>query len=239
MQAEHSIARDPIFLVVAGCFALLTTALPAVFGHPWLLVGLQTAVLTILLGVALRSGSMTPAVQTLVVWSVAQAFIVILLTYFFADQVERAIRDGFALRTGTVEWLYTDAVVPFDIQAAPMRRVWEFAGVTLGSIVTGGLVGVWTLLETVNRSAFAAGALLSSLTDEVAFPVAFFPWSILRTAGYLGIVAVCAEPMWTGNWSLARIWRERRMMIIISLGILLVALLFERFFAAGWRALFV
>ncbi len=239
MQAEHSIARDPIFLVVTGCFALLTTALPAAFGQPWLMAGLQTAVLTILLGVALRSGSATSAVSTLAVWVLAQALIIMLLTYFFGDQVERAIRDGFALRAGTIEWLYTDAALPFEVQAAPMRRLWEFAGVTLGSIITGGLIGVWTLLETVNRSAFAAGALLSSLTDEVPFPVALFPWSFLRTAGYIGIVAVCAEPMWTGNWSLTRIWRERRKMILISLGLLLAALLLERFFASGWRALFV
>ncbi len=244
MNSEYSVARDPLFLAAVGVFAILTTVIPAFFGQAFLLILLQSVTLTILLGVALRTGSaggadaMVATFRMLVLWVLIQAFVIGGLAYAAGDRVDGAIRDGFDLSTATLEWLYTDVAYPGTEQTTPLARLIAFLAVTAGSYVSGGLIGVWTLLQTVNQTAFVSGRLVANLDQGVSVLVVFFPWAMLRIAAYIGFVALFAEPLWTGNWSPVRIWTERRTLLLTSFGLLILALVLEYALPGPWRGLF-
>ncbi len=245
MNSEYSVARDPLFLAAVGVFAILTTVIPAFFGQAFLLILLQSVTLTILLGVALRTGSaggadaMGVTLRMLVLWVLTQALVIGWVAYAAGDRIDGAIRDGFDLSTSTLEWLYTDVAYPGTEQTTPLARLIAFLAVTAGSYVSGGLIGIWTLLQTVNQTAFVSGKLLANLDQGVFALVVFFPWAMLRIAAFIGFVALFAEPMWTGNWSPARIWTQRRTLLLASLGMLILALLLEYMLPGPWRSLFV
>lgn len=239
MQPSYSLARDPIFYITVGFFAFLTTSLPTVIGQPNFLPLVQTLALFIFLLVPLRQGLIRQALWVMAIWLSIQFMVVTALTWFLEARAERAFHDGFQYRMAYVAWFYraADAIRPDSFTAVPFSRLLELVGVLLGSLISIGLVGIWFLVKSVNLAAYNMGVLLVALNSAIGLLLALPIWSLLRIAGYAGLVILLSEPGITGVWQPSYYWRTRQQMIVIAGGLLLGGLLLELFLPDLWRLL--
>jgi hypothetical protein len=237
MPKAYSLLSDPLFYIMLGFFALLTTVLAAGLGQPRFLPISQSIVLFAFLTVALRRGLVRPALYTVGLWLIVQIGAMIGTTMFAPQQSEQAIADGFAYRTSLNAWLYGVEALPAGLVVAPRDRLFEIVGILVGSLVSGGLVGLWFLMRAVNLVAYGAGALWQQ-TGSLTGLLAGLPlWSLLRLAGYAGFVILLAEPFFTGNWRLHHYWTERRRLLLASTLLLILGLLLELILPGVWRTL--
>lgn len=236
-DTEYSIARDPLFLITAAFFAPLTTVGPALLGQHRLMPMMQALALVAFMAVALRQRAPRRALLVVAIWVALQLVVMIALGALASGSVEQAIPDGFALHSGLLEWAYTDVRAPGGVQATPLQRLLELVIVLAGSLLTGGLVGAWVLVRTVNQTGFAIGVLLSEL-EGVGFLVALLPWALLRIAAYTGIVTLLAEPLWSRNWSPGHYLSQRRQLVLISIILLIISLALEAILPPIWPGLF-
>ena len=119
-----------------------------------------------------------------------------------------------------------------------MARIVELLGVTLGSLLSVGLIGIWFLVRALNLAAFNTGVLLVVSDKPLAFLEAIPFWSLLRIGGYAGFVILLAEPLLTSNWNPLFYLRERRRLLLVSIILTLVGLLLEVILPDFWRTLF-
>ena len=239
MQRSYSLAHDPLFYITVGFFACLTTGLPAVIGQPNFMPILQTVALFIFLLIPLRQGLIRQALWVLALWLVLQFSVVVTLTWLLETRVETAFHDGFHYRMAYIAWFYgaESALRPDSFSAAPSARLLELLGILVGSLVSGGLIGVWFLVKSANLAAYGMGALLVSLKSMAALLLALPLWTLLRIAGYAGLVTLLSQPLLTSNWQPLSYWRSQRRLITIAGGLLLLGLLLELFLPDLWRLL--
>ncbi|MEZ4868429.1 MAG: hypothetical protein R3C14_44280 [Caldilineaceae bacterium] len=239
MTKPYSLAHDPLFYITVAVFALLTTGLPVGIGQPNFLPLVQTAALFIFLVILMRQRLVKQALFLMALWTVLQFTTVVTLTWLLGERVERAFHSGFQLRMAYAEWLYNNASRPDSFIAHPLARVLELAGVTLGAVVSGGLLGVWTLVRAVNLAAFSVGAILLAFGNSLSAFVTGVPlWSLVTLAGYLITVVLLSEPLLTSNWNPLYYWRERKRLLLLALGLIVLGLLLEIFLPTPWRTLF-
>jgi hypothetical protein len=222
MTQEYRLTRDPVFFVMAAFFALLTTATPALFGQMHFMPISQTLVLSIFMGIAVRRGDLRSALTVVYVWLLVSMSALILLTLVAPSQVERAFDDGFMVRAMTSEWYFTNSPLPASFAAEPIPAALEIAGVTLGALFTGGVVGVWSLVRMANLAAFITGHLLGILGGPLWIFVALPVWSLLQVAGAGGLVVLFAEPLLVDRFGLGR-WFTRRRRALAIFGVLYAA----------------
>lgn len=239
MQPSYSLARDPIFYITVGFFALLTTGLPLAIGQPNFLPILQTLSLFIFMLIPLRQGLLRQTLWVFALWLVLQFSVVVTLTWFLEARAEHAFYDGFQYRMDYIAWFYgaKAALRPDSFGAMPLARLIELGGVLLGSLVSGGLIGIWFLVKSVNLAGYGMGALLLSLKSTAALFLALPIWTLLRIAGYAGLITLLSEPLLTSKWQPLFYWRHRRRLILIAGGLLLLGLLLELFLPDLWRLL--
>jgi hypothetical protein len=237
MQTKDSLLHDPLFYITLGFFALLTTGLAAALGQPRFLPISQTVALFVFLTMAIRRGMVREAVWILVVWIVLQIATLSVVTRLVPGQVEQAISNGFFYRTDFLAWFYGGEALPASLAVQPATRLIELAGVLLGSLVTGGLLGVWFLVRAANLAAYSAGALWQD-SGFVGHLFAGLPlWTLLRLAGYGGFVVLLAEPLFAGRWSPGYYWQHRRRLILSSATLLVLGLILELLLPSLWRTL--
>ncbi len=222
-----SITRDPVYYITAAFFALLTTAVPALMGQPRFMPAVQTLGLTVLMVVALHHHNPGGALRIMALWLPVQFIVLVLLTRLFGAQVEHAFTDGFAYRGAITAWFFGGGPLPGSLAVEPIRRVVELAAVSIGSVVSAGLVGVWVTVSQTNRAAYGMGVLLRSLVNggDAFFTVPL--WSLVRIAGYAGLVVLLAEPLLTYTWSPSVYWRTRRRLILVAVTLIVAGLLLE------------
>lgn len=239
MQPSYSLARDPLFYITIGFFAFLTTGLPTVIGQPNFLPIVQTVALFIFLLIPLRQGLIRQGVWVMALWLGIQFVLVTTLTWFLEARAERAFHDGFQYRMAYIAWFYgaADAIRPDSFTATPLARLVELLGVSLGSLATVGLLGIWFLVKSVNLAAYNMGVLLVAMESAIGLLLALPIWSLLRISGYAGLVILLSEPGITGIWNPRHYWRTRQRLIIIAGGLLLGGLLLELFLPDLWRLL--
>jgi hypothetical protein len=103
------------------------------------------------------------------------------------------------------------------------------AGIIFGSLVTSGLAGIWLLIRLINQSASGTGILLASLANPAQSLLVIPYWTLLRAAGYAGLIVLCAMPLLTYTWSPSYYWQNHRRAISISVALILLGLLVELF----------
>lgn len=240
MSQRYSLVNDPIYYVTVVLFALLTTGLPAVIGQPIFMPLAQTLALFTFLIIPLRQGLIRRAVLVMALWLVTQFVVILVVTLWVEQRVQEAFADGFLYRMAYVNWFYAagDALRPDGFVVRPLARLLELIGITVGSLFTLGLVGIWFLVRAVNLTAFSMGALMLAVGEATAIIAALPLWSLIRIAGYAGIVIVLAEPLLTSNWNPLFYLRERRRLLLVSVILLLLGLLLELFLPDLWRTLF-
>jgi hypothetical protein len=54
-------------------------------------------------------------------------------------------------------------------------------------------------------------------------------WTLLRAAGYAGLIVLFAMPLLTYNWSPSYYWRHHRTLILISTGLVILGFIVELF----------
>jgi hypothetical protein len=240
MTQRYTIANDPIFYVTVAFFALLTTGLPAVVGQPIFLPIVQTLALFAFMMVTLHQGLLRQTYLVVALWLSIQFLVILLATLLVEGRVQLAMPDGFTYRMAYAEWFYSAPGVlrPDSFSAQPVMRVVELLGVTIGSLVSVGLIGVWFLVRALNLAAFTMGSLLHVIDSPGALLGAFPLWTLLRIGGYAGLVILLAEPLLTSNWRLPFYLRERRRLLLIAVTLTLLGLLLELILPGAWRTTF-
>jgi hypothetical protein len=237
MQKRYALDRDPLFYITLAAFALLATGLPAGLGQWRFLPLLQTVVLTIFIAIPLRQGNLNGALLVVFLWLTLSMATILVMTWLFSGQVERAFEDGFLHRAAFSEWYYADGVLPASFQSQPVASIVEIAGILLGSLLTWGVVGVWFLMRLANLAAFSAGSLLLTLQNPFLIFIALPLWSILQIVGGGGLVVLLAEPLIRGNFmaGLRRLAGERRAMLMLFGAIFVIGILLEIVLPAFWH----
>lgn len=237
MTRPYSLVQDPIFYITVGFFALLTTGLPAALGQPNFLPSIQTLALFIFLLIPLRKGLLREALLVLAIWLTLQFVLMVVLTWLMQANVERAFHGGFQYRMDATAWLYSAAGVerPDSFIAYPGARLLEVLGILIGSIISGGVIGIWFLVKSVNLAGYTMGVWLVAIGSGVGLILALPLWTLLRIGGYAGLVALLGEPLLTGNWQLPYYWHTRRRLLIRAGALLLMGLALELFLPALWQ----
>lgn len=239
MQRSYSLAHDPIFYITVGFFAGLTTGLPAAIGQPNFLPIVQTLALFIFLLIPLRQGLIRQALIVLGLWLAIQFALIVTLTWLLEANVERAFHDGFQYRMDYIAWFFgaPTALRPDSFGVQPLSRLIEVLGVLTGSLISGGLIGIWFLVKSVNLAAYGMGALVVALKSPASLLIALPLWSLLRIAGYAGLITIFSEPLLTNNWQPHFYWRNHRRLLVAAGLLLLLGLLSELFLPDLWRML--
>lgn len=235
MERAYQLSRDPVYFLMAAFFALLTTGLPAIMGQPRFMPLSQAVVLTLFLAIAVRGGDMRSGIAIVLLWLATSMTILVILTWFAPDQVERAFDNGFMQRAMTSEWYFARSPLPGSIAGEPVATVVEVAGVILGALLTGGLVGAWFVVRMANLAAFSAGHLLGIFGNPLLIFIALPIWSILQIAGAGGLVALCSEPLLSGRFALGSWLPRRRRLLAIFGAIYALGLLAEAILPAFWH----
>lgn len=234
---NYRLHRDPIYYVTVGFFALITTGLPAVLGQPRFMPLAQAVALTVFLFIPLRQRDLRSALNVVFLWLALQVTLLVTLTWFAPVQIERAFDDGFLYRTSFAEWYFANSPLPASFATQPLPALVEILGLLGGSLLTGGLVGVWFLVRMANLAAFGAGSLLLALESPLWLPVALPPWSLLQLAGGAGLVVLLAEPLASGGLAagLRHLAGERRRPLLTFGALYLAGLLLELVLPAFWH----
>lgn len=226
---NDSITYDPIYYSTAGFFALLTSALPALMGQPRFLPILQTVTLTIFVAVTLHHRNPRGAIKVMAVWLPIQFIVLTLLTRFFGAQTEAAFTNGFVYRGAIAAWFFAGAPYPDGFVISPLSHLLEVVGIVIGSLATAGLVGIWILVRLINQAAYGTGILLTSLQTSWHALLVIPYWTLLRAAGYAGMIVLCAEPLLTYNWSPSHYWLNHRKLILVSVALIVLGFVLELF----------
>lgn len=237
MAERYTLIHDPLFYITVGFFALLTTGFPAIIGQPLFMPLIQTLVLFIFLSIPVRQRLLPQALLVMGVWYVVQALTMLSLTLFFANYVQYAFADGFTYSMQYAEWFYSvpDVLRPDSFAAQPVGRTVELLGILLGTLLSGGVIGIWFFVRALNLTIFSMGGLMLVMENSAALLAALPLWGILRTLGYAGAVVLLAEPLLTGNWNPFYYWRNRRQLIIATSALVVAGLLLEFLLPDFWR----
>lgn len=240
MQQRYTIANDPIFYITVAFFALLTTGLPALVGQPIFLPIVQTLALFALMMVTLHRGLLRQTLVVVGLWLAIQFIVVLLATLLAEQRVQLAIPNGFTYRQAYAEWFYgvPGVLRPDSFAAHPIARLLELIGVTAGSVLSVGLIGVWFLVRALNLAAFTMGSLLHVIDSPGALLGAFPLWTLVRIGGYAGLVVLLAEPFLNSDWKRTFTLPARRRLLLIAGGLTILGLLLEFILPGAWRATF-
>jgi len=237
MQQRYELNRDPVFFAMAAFFALLVTATSAALGQLRFMPLLQAASLTVFLLIPLRKRDLRSALIVVFLWLAFSMLAILALTWFVPEQMERAFENGFLHRAAFSEWYYAGSPLPASFATQPVPSLVEIAGILLGSLLTGGLVGAWFLVKMANLAAFSAGSLLLTMDSLLLLPIALPLWSLLQIAGAGGLVVLLAEPLTSGRFAagMGDLFRVRRRPLLICGAIYLLGLILELILPAFWH----
>jgi len=237
MQTERSynLIQDPLYYVTVIFFILITTVPPALIGQPTFLPLAQGISLTLFAALAVRRGSLRQALIVVGLWLALQFLLMTAMTWLLPTRLDLAFVNGFNLRTATLQWFYTGLGYPHSLAVRPGSVLMEVAGVLLGSLATGGLIGAFFIVRAVNFAAFGMGGLLAAGTGIVAaLPI----WTLIKVAGYAGTFILFSRPLLTGNFSPSTLLSQNRRLLMVSLGLIGGGLLLEYFLPGLWSGWF-
>jgi hypothetical protein len=235
-QPAYRLLNDPLFFITLLVLAILATIFPLALGQKLLMPLVQTLILTAFVAVALRQQRLDRALQILILWFVVELSLVALFTWFFPNRSENALRNGFDYHTSFLEWFYANGAAPSSLVNSFGGRLLEMVAVVIGTTVSGGLAGIWAMVNMVNQAGFSIGWLIHPETPLFKAILAGAPiWTIVRLAGYCGVVLLCAPPLLTGDWSWRALFAQQRRLWMITLVLLALALGLEKTTPGLWR----
>ncbi|MCX6045287.1 MAG: hypothetical protein NT075_09240 [Chloroflexi bacterium] len=237
MQKQYSLVYDPIFYIMLVIIALLATALPAGMGQPRFLPLIQTIGLFVFLLVPLRQRLVRPAIGVLCIWLLVQSLTLVGLVWLAPGQVEHAIGDGFIYHETYLQWFFAGGHPPDSLLVQPGNRLIELAGVLLGALASGGLIGIWFLVRAVNLTSYGIGGVMVALGGWQHFLAALPLWNLVRLAGYAGFIVLFAGPLLTSDWSL-QYYRTKSRLLLVATLLLILGLGLEFILPGLWRSLF-
>lgn len=234
----QTLLSDPIFYVMLVVFVLISTALPALLGQARLLPLMQAVALTAFVAVAARHRSVKHAIDIMTIWLAIQFVLLLVLALVVNARVEQAIGNGFLFRAEMAEWAFADGVLPASWLDQPINRLIELFGITVGSALSGGLIGIWSVVRTVDLAAFSAAGFLLTPGTLAGLLVGLAPWTVLHIAGAVTLIAVLAQMLWTNTWSPRIYLTDYRRPLAVGVLLLLAAVLAEFALSPLWRAFF-
>lgn len=231
----YALVNDPIYIITVAVFALITTGLPTIVGQFRFMPIIQALSLAVFLGLALRRGNLRSGLRVLMVWVGVQMLTMLILVIVLPPHLsERALAGGFAHRQSLLEWMYAAAPYPNGLLAAPVAYLIEFLGIVVGTLLTGGLVGLWFFMRLVNFTAFSMATMTILANGPAAPLVPVLVWNLLRLAGYLCLIPILAQPVLRGQWNLRIYWTRHPRLIMLGFALLIGGLLLEPVLTPLW-----
>lgn len=232
---KYNLTGDPLFYLTVIFFVGITTLPPALIGQPTFLALAQAGALALFAGLAGRRGGVRQAATVTALWLFVQMGLILLLTWLFPERLDLAFGNGFNFRTAYLEWFYTGQDLPRSVLTSPTATLIEIAGVILGTLATGGLVGAWFLVRAANFAAFGMGGLLAGGESLLAvLPI----WTIIKVAGYGGLFILLSRPLLVDGGAIAPLLGSQRRGLLISIGLLGSGLVLELFLPGLWSSWF-
>ena len=235
---EQTLLSDPVFYVMLVVFVVISTALPALLGQSRLLPLVQAGALTGFVAVAARHRSVKHAIAIMAIWLTIQFVLLLVLALVVNSRVEQAISNGFLFRTEMAEWAFGNGILPASWGDQPLNRLIELIGITIGTALSGGLIGIWSIVRAVDLAAFSAAGFLLTPGTPAGLLIGLAPWTVLHVAGAVTLVAVLAQMLWTNTWSPAFYLANNRRSLTVGVLLLLAAALAEFVLSPLWRAFF-
>jgi hypothetical protein len=234
---DYQLTRDPVFYIMIGFFALVTTGVPGLLGQPNFMPIAQAIGLTVFAAIPLRRGELKNALGVVILWLGIQLLIMTSITMLAPLPASRAIADGLSYRMDLVTWAYAGNELPRSLLDAPLARLGEVAGVLVGSLLTGGLVGSWFLVRAVDLLGYSIGTLTYEVTPGLGLLLGLAPWRLLTIAGYSGFFLLLAQPILTNRWQPGYYLKEQRRLVLWSVALLVAGLLLEALLPGIWQNL--
>lgn len=224
-KEHHSITNDPIYYVTVIFFILITTALPALLGQPRFLPIIQTLALAFYTMLPLRHRNLRGAILVITLWLTLQFLTIAILTALLPARIESAFTDGFIFRGQITAWFFAGAPNPNALTF--IGALIELLTVTLGSLITAGIAGIWILTTTTNEAAYSVGILSRTIINPAQFFLIIPYWALLRTAGYAALTLTCAMPLLTYIGNPSYYWQHYRKLILVGLILVVLGILAE------------
>jgi hypothetical protein len=239
--STYHVLDDWVVYVVIFLGTVLTTGLPVLLGQQLCLPLLNGLVIAPLFIWALRAGRPRRAIELGLFWAVCQTVSTVAATLLLPELASRAIWDGLSFRTEMFTWIDHGQGRPgmpaaFLPQAA--RNYGIFAAL---SLATGGMAAFVFLAKLLNTFNFYVATLVQHVASPLLLALAAWPtWLIIRLVGFMVTGAVLAEPVavldlrpdWWRRW-----WQERRRLLAIGLGILLLSIVLQLLLSPIWPAM--
>lgn len=234
----YHVLDDPIIYPVILAGVVLTTVLPLLLEQQLCLPLLNGLVIFPLFAWALRLGRPGRAVGLALFWVACQTVVVVSASLIIPDQAGLAIRQALEHRSETLAWIASGDGVAGSPGLWLPQQLRQAAVFAVATLLTGGLGGLILLATTLNMVNFVVADLIRQAGNLLLVLLFAWPiWSLVRLLAALIIGAVLAEPVavldlrpqWWGRW-----WAERRRLLAIGLGVLLLSFLLQLLLAPAW-----
>ncbi len=236
-ETEQPLTGDPVYLVMAGVFAFLTTVLPIALTQPRTMPVVQALILTLFTALPIRAGLWRRAVRITALWLTVTLLLITVISFSAPAQVEASLSNGFEYRAQLLEWMYGVGAYPSWQASLTMSTALRVGAFTLGSVVTAGAVGYWFVFQQINHLGYAIGLVWSTVGGFIGLLLAVPFWSLLQVVGLAGLVIMLSEPILFRSWSARHFWRDRRTLIIVCCSALILGYLLALFVPVIWQQL--
>lgn len=181
--------------------------MPSFTGHNWLLTGFQGVGLWLFTGLAARYGPPGRHMVLFALWILVQTLTLVLANRINPTAVEQTIPLGFAMHREWLELHYTGNGLRMG--SVPPGWTLPIQGLlgSVGSWVTGGLLGSLLLADAVNRMGLGASVLANDILANDPAGVGHFLWNVIPwgfVALMLGISSMhLSLTPWLWQWRAA------------------------------------
>lgn len=239
--SDYHVLDDRVVYVVVFLGTLLTTGLPVFLGQRFCLPLLNGLVIAPLFIWALRAGRPRRAVELGLFWSLCQTAAMLAATLLLPEQTTIVVLRGLDFRTEMLAWVNDGQGSPGLASEFVPRAAGNYAIFSGLSLVTGSIGGLIFLASLLNTYNFYVATLVQQVVNPLLLIVLAWPlWLIVRLIGYLVTGAVLAEPVavldlrpqWWSRW-----WRDRRRLLVIGIGLVVMSLLLQLILAPLWPSL--
>ncbi len=210
-------------------------------GSRFLLPLLNTAPAYFFLAARIRQGERMSALAGMLLWTGSLIVLGTLMCALFPERAEKVILNGVAYRDTMLQWIATgegEESHPSQFLPTHARHLALYIPIALLTAGAGGMLMGSILTNYMDF--FVASLALRSGSPFLVALLAWFPWSLLRVAGYVILGVLAAEPLLLrlGRTSSKAAERgQRRRLLTVAAALLVGDVVVKSLLAPRWGAM--
>jgi len=168
---------------------------------------------------AIKLGDYKNGIRHLIFWFCCLAFIIYFFTLYDVYLVKKVIVQGNILTNEKFKWIKYNT--PFEKGNLFFSYLGQIALITLASIASGGLLGLFIVARTITKVAYYVGVLTIYSDDKlIPFLIAWEIWQIVTLIGFLYIILSLSN--YFLYWIMDFKFLKRQILKYYCIGILLI-----------------